>query len=174
MCDRFSDYIVGSRHIAQMSSMHVFICMTGSCIKQLHISAGPAAAAGGAGQLHPHWDLQISSAQVAGETQNQIWMVQDWQLQPHHLWCKPLPLNPSLWHPVLLQGPYKQYMGRSRNTGQLTLVLYEDPPDGVPKIHVRSSKYMAWIAEMMLPTYLHVNKVLNTSTLYLNWNHNIF
>ena len=90
MCDRFSDYIVGSRHIAQMSSMHVFICMTGSCIKQLHISAGPAAAAGGAGQLHPHWDLQISSAQVAGETQNQIWMVQDWQLQPHHLWRKPL------------------------------------------------------------------------------------
>ena len=55
-------------------------------------------------------------------------------------------------------------MGRSRNTGQLSLVLYEDPPDGVPKIHVRSSKYMAWIAEMMLPTYLHVNKVLNTST----------
>ena len=59
-------------------------------------------------------------------------------------------------------------MGRSRNTGQLSLVLYEDPPDGVPKIHVRSSKYMAWIAEMMLPSYLHVNKVLNTSTLYLN------
>ena len=39
---------------------------------------------------------------------------------------------------MLLQGPYKQYMGRSRNTGQLSLVLYEDPPDGVPKIHVRS------------------------------------
>ena len=50
-------------------------------------------------------------------------------------------------------------MGRSVNTGALTVVLYEDPPDGVPKIHVRSSKYMAWIAEMMLPTYLHVNKV---------------
>ena len=64
-------------------------------------------------------------------------------------------------------------MGRSRNTGQLTLVLYEDPPDGVPKIHVRSSKYMAWIAEMMLPTYLHVNKVFNTTavhSLYLNLN----
>ena len=38
MCDRFSDYIVGSRHTAQMSSMHVFICMTGTCIKRLHIS----------------------------------------------------------------------------------------------------------------------------------------
>ena len=74
----------------------------------------------------------------------------------------------STCHPVLLQGPYKQYMGRSRNTGQLSLVLYEDPPDGVPKIHVRSSKYMAWIAEMMLPTYLHVNKVFNTRSLYLN------
>ena len=50
-------------------------------------------------------------------------------------------------------------MGRSRNTGNLTVVLYEDPQDGVPKIHVRSSKYMAWIAEMMLPTYLHVDRV---------------
>ena len=78
---------------------------------------------------------------------------------------------------MLLQGPYKQYMGRSRNTGQLSLVLYEDPPDGVPKIHVRSSKYMAWIAEMMLPTYLHVNKVFYVLTL-VNWNlnfdHNYF
>ena len=57
------------------------------------------------------------------------------------------------------QGPFKQYMGRSRNTGNLTVVLYEDPQDGIPKIHVRSRKYMAWIAEMMLPTYLHVDKV---------------
>ena len=39
------------------------------------------------------------------------------------------------------------------------MVLYEDPEDGIPKIHVRSSKYMAWIAEMMLPTYLHVDRV---------------
>ena len=58
-----------------------------------------------------------------------------------------------------LQGPYKQYMGRSKNTGNLTVVLYEDPPDTIPKIHVRTSKYMAWIVEMMLPTHLHVNKV---------------
>ena len=50
-------------------------------------------------------------------------------------------------------------MGRSINTGNLTIVLYEDPPDAIPKIHVRSKKYMAWIAEMMLPTYLHVEKV---------------
>ena len=74
----------------------------------------------------------------------------------------------------MLQGPYKQYMGRSVNTGALTVVLYEDPPDGVPKIHVRSSKYMAWIAEMMLPTYLHVNKVFNTGHLDLNFYHNYF
>ena len=40
----------------------------------------------------------------------------------------------------------------------LLLVLYEDPPDQIPKIHVRSSKYMAWIAEMMLPSHLHVDK----------------
>ena len=57
------------------------------------------------------------------------------------------------------QGPYKQYMGRSKMTGNLTLVLYEDPEDGIPKIHVRSSRYMAWIAEMMLPSHLHVDKV---------------
>ena len=46
-------------------------------------------------------------------------------------------------------------------TGNLTLVLYEDPEDGIPKIHVRSSRYMAWIAEMMLPSHLHVDKVKN-------------
>ena len=39
------------------------------------------------------------------------------------------------------------------------MVLYEDPPDQIPKIHVRSSKYMAWIAEMMLPSHLHVDRV---------------
>ena len=66
-------------------------------------------------------------------------------------------------------------MGRSKHTGvhrvkkglihkliysgNITIVLYEDPPDRIPKIHVRSKKYMAWIAEMMLPTYLHVEKV---------------
>ena len=58
-----------------------------------------------------------------------------------------------------LQGPYKQYMGRSINTGKITIVLYEDPPDGVPKIHIRSRKYMAWIAENSLPTHMHVAKV---------------
>ena len=37
--------------------------------------------------------------------------------------------------------------------------MYENPPDGIPKIHVRSSKYMAWIAENNLPVHLHVKKV---------------
>ena len=50
-------------------------------------------------------------------------------------------------------------MGRSVNTGALTVVLYEDPPDGVPKIHVRSRKYMAWIAENNLPVHMHVERV---------------
>merc|ERR1712029_821642 len=59
---------------------------------------------------------------------------------------------------IIFDGPYKQYMGRSKMTGNLTIVLYEDPPDTIPKIHVRSSKYMAWIAEMMLPSHLHVEK----------------
>ena len=58
-----------------------------------------------------------------------------------------------------LQGPYKQYMGRSKNTGNITVVLYEDPPDGIPKIHIRSSKYMAWIAEQGMPVHMHVEKV---------------
>ena len=60
---------------------------------------------------------------------------------------------------LFCQGPFKQYMGRSMNTGNLTIVLYEDPPDGVPKIHIRSRKYMAWIAENQLPTHMHVSKV---------------
>ena len=51
-------------------------------------------------------------------------------------------------------------MGRSKYTGNITVVLYEDPPDQIAKIHVRSSKYMAWIAEMMLPSHLHVDKVI--------------
>ena len=49
-------------------------------------------------------------------------------------------------------------MGRSVNTGALTVVLYEDPPDGVPKIHVRSRKYMAWIAENNLPVHMHAER----------------
>ena len=60
---------------------------------------------------------------------------------------------------IQLQGPYKQYMGRSKNTGNITVVLYEDPPDGIPKIHIRSSKYMAWIAEQGMPVHMHVEKV---------------
>ena len=60
-----------------------------------------------------------------------------------------------------MQGPYKQYMGRSKNTGNITVVLYEDPPDGIPKIHIRSSKYMAWIAEQGMPVHMHVEKVRN-------------
>ena len=71
-------------------------------------------------------------------------------------------MSELLWNEMVtisFQGPYKQYMGRSKMTGNLTLVLYEDPQDGIPKIHVRSSRYMAWIAEMMLPSHLHVDKV---------------
>ena len=60
-----------------------------------------------------------------------------------------------------MQGPYKQYMGRSKNTGNITVVLYEDPPDAIPKIHIRSSKYMAWIAEQQMPVHMHVEKVRN-------------
>ena len=39
------------------------------------------------------------------------------------------------------------------------MVLYEDPPDAIPKIHIRSKKYMAWIAENNLPVHMHVEKV---------------
>ena len=56
-------------------------------------------------------------------------------------------------------------MGRSVNTGALTVVLYEDPPDGVPKIHVRSRKYMAWIAENNLPVHMHAERVSGEQSL---------
>jgi len=59
---------------------------------------------------------------------------------------------------IIFDGPYKQYMGRSKNTGNITVVLYEDPPDQIPKIHIRSNKYMAWIAEQQMPVHMHVEK----------------
>jgi len=59
---------------------------------------------------------------------------------------------------IIFDGPYKQYMGRSKNTGNITVVLYEDPPDQIPKLHVRSNKYMAWIAEQQMPVHMHVEK----------------
>jgi len=62
---------------------------------------------------------------------------------------------------IIFDGPFKQYMGRSKNTGNITVVLYEDPPDTIPKIHVRSSKYMAWIAEQQMPVHMHVEKGKN-------------
>jgi hypothetical protein len=43
--------------------------------------------------------------------------------------------NTDQWGAVV-QGPYKQFKGKSRNTGPITLVLYEDPPDAIPKIHI--------------------------------------
>ena len=57
----------------------------------------------------------------------------------------------------------KEFFHKLIYSGNITIVLYEDPPDRIPKIHVRSKKYMAWIAEMMLPTYLHVEKVTLSS-----------
>ena len=59
-------------------------------------------------------------------------------------------------------------MGRSINTGNLTIVLYEDPPDAIPKIHVRSKKYMAWIAENNLPVHMHVEKV-RENVIIVHW-----
>ncbi len=37
-------------------------------------------------------------------------------------------------------------------------MLYEDPEDGVPKIHVRCDNYMAWVQEQNLPLHMHVQK----------------
>jgi len=81
--------------------------------------------------------------------------VKEWQskLQTRYGWSK----SDSCKN-IIFDGPYKQYMGRSKNTGNLVVVLYEDPPDGIPKIHIRSSKYMAWIAENQLPVHMHVEK----------------
>ena len=57
-----------------------------------------------------------------------------------------------------LQGPYKQYKGRGKATGPITLVLYEDPEDKIPKIHCRCDNYMAWIQEQKMPLHLHVGR----------------
>ncbi len=40
----------------------------------------------------------------------------------------------------------------------ISQVLYEDPEDGVPKIHVRCDNYLAWIQEQKMPLHLHVQK----------------
>jgi len=81
--------------------------------------------------------------------------VKNWQskLQTRYGWFKK-----ENCKNIIFDGPYKQYMGRSKNTGNITVVLYEDPPDGIPKIHIRSSKYMAWIAEQGMPVHMHVEK----------------
>ena len=42
--------------------------------------------------------------------------------------------------------------------GPITLVVYEDPEDSVPKIHVRCENYMAWMQEQNFPLHLHVQK----------------
>jgi len=81
--------------------------------------------------------------------------VKNWQskLQTRYGWFKK-----ENCKNIIFDGPYKQYMGRSKNTGNITVVLYEDPPDAIPKIHIRSSKYMAWIAEQGMPVHMHVEK----------------
>ena len=62
------------------------------------------------------------------------------------------------------KGPYKQYKSASwqhKSTGPISIVVYEDPEDKIPKIHVRCDKYMIWIQEQKMPLHLHVGKDRN-------------
>ena len=58
----------------------------------------------------------------------------------------------------IFEGPFKQFKGRGGNTGPITIVLYEDPEDKVPKLHIRCDNYMIWIQEQKLPLHLHVQR----------------
>ena len=59
---------------------------------------------------------------------------------------------------TIFEGPFCQYKGRGGRPGPITIVLYEDPQDKVPKLHVRCANYMAWIQEQRMPLHLHVQK----------------
>ena len=59
---------------------------------------------------------------------------------------------------AIFEGPLKQFKGRGSQTGPITIVLYEDPEDKVPKLHIRCDNYMAWIQEQKLPLHLHVQR----------------
>ena len=57
---------------------------------------------------------------------------------------------------TIFEGPFCQYKGRGGRPGPITIVLYEDPQDKVPKLHIRCANYMAWIQEQRMPLHLHV------------------
>ncbi|XP_040578557.1 uncharacterized protein [Lepeophtheirus salmonis] len=68
---------------------------------------------------------------------------------------------------TLFEGPYKHYKGRSRSIGPISITLYEEPQDGIPKVHIRCENYMLWIQEQKLPLHLHVNK--NKKIMFDQW-----
>ena len=59
-------------------------------------------------------------------------------------------------------------------TGPITLILYEDPEDKIPKIHCKCQNYMAWIQEQKMPLHLHVNKDKKVSFDQVRQNENYF
>ena len=60
--------------------------------------------------------------------------------------------------PESLQGPYKQFKGRGKMTGPITVILFEDPEDKVPKLLCKCENYMVWIQEQKMPLHLHVDR----------------
>ena len=70
-------------------------------------------------------------------------------------------LRMDIYQKILFQGPYKQYKSASwqhKSTGPINIVVYEDPEDKIPKIHVRCDHYMIWIQEQKMPLHLHVQR----------------
>ena len=58
--------------------------------------------------------------------------------------CYGVPRCENVKNPIF-EGAYKQFRGRSKNTGPITVMLYEDPQDGVPKLHITAEKYISVI-----------------------------
>jgi hypothetical protein len=43
-------------------------------------------------------------------------------------------------------------------TGPITVILFEDPEDKVPKLLCKCENYMIWIQEQKMPLHLHVDR----------------
>ncbi len=98
-------------------------------------------------------EAELSQTSVIIEVSKQS--VPEWADKLRMAYGKPRTCNVKN---TIFEGAFKQFKGRGGSTGPITIVLYEDPEDKVPKIHVRCDNYMAWIQQQKLPLHLHVHK----------------
>ena len=56
-------------------------------------------------------------------------------------------------------------------TGPITVILFEDPEDKVPKLLCKFENYMAWIQEQKMPLHLHVDRNKKIMFDQVNWFH---